>query len=50
MRQILIACALALAALAISLAAAWAIIDTGQREALHNPYWPFTVEVQVRDN
>lgn len=45
----MLACILALAALAISMAAAWAIIDTGQEHALHNRYWPFTVETQVRD-
>ena len=49
MRDVMLACIFALAALAVSLAMALAIIDTGQREALHNPYWPFTVEVQVRD-
>ena len=49
MRQLLGAVLLALVALVLSLCMAWAIIDTGQRHALHNPYWPFTVEVQVCD-
>ena len=43
------ACVFALAALVLSLCMAWAIIDTGQQHAEKNPYWPFTVELQVRD-
>ena len=49
MRQLLGAVLVVLVALALSLCMAWAIVDTGQKHALHNRYWPFTVEVQVRD-
>lgn len=43
------ACIVALVALALSLCMAFAIIDTGQRHAAKNPYWPFTVETAVHD-
>lgn len=38
-----------LVVLALSLCMAWAIMDTGQKHALKNPYWPFTVETVVSD-
>ena len=41
--------AFAVIALVLSLCMAWAIIDTGQRHSLHNPYWPFTVETVIHD-
>ncbi|MBQ9042702.1 MAG: hypothetical protein IJ111_07795 [Eggerthellaceae bacterium] len=43
--------ALTLAVLAIMLAFAVMIVDSQPKYShqLHNPYWPFTVELSVRD-
>ena len=50
MMKRLLGCVLvSLVVLAMCLCMAWAIIDTGQRHALKNPYWPFSVETSVRD-
>lgn len=39
-----------LTVLALCLCMAYAVMDTQEQHGqLHNPYWPFTVEIQVRD-
>ena len=50
MRDLTFAVIMALAILALALCMAYAILDTQEQHGqLHNPYWPFTVETQVRD-
>lgn len=51
MRDFTFAVIMALAILALCLCMAYAIIDTQAQHGgqLANPYWPFTVEIQVRD-
>lgn len=40
----------ALLAVALCFLAASAVVSTAKRDAqLHNPYWPFSVEMSVRD-
>lgn len=49
MRGIIGATALAITVLAICLALAVAVSQPRAHAQLHNPYWPYTVETQVRD-
>lgn len=49
MRRILGRILLAMAWLVLALCMTYAILDVQAGQPMHNPYWPFTVETQVRD-
>lgn len=50
MRDVTFTIIMALGILALALCMAYAVIDTQEQHGqLFNPYWPFTVETQVRD-
>ena len=51
MRNIAFAIALGIAVLLMAITLALAIVDSQPRYSaqLHNAYWPYSVEIQVRD-
>ena len=49
MKRILGVGLVVLVVLALSLCMVWAIVDTGQKHALKNSYWPFSVETVIHD-
>lgn len=49
MRKILGGIIVGLTVLVLCLCMAWAMLDTQSHGQLRNQYWPFSVEMQIRD-